>query len=156
MLDMRHNPPKIIGGILPIPGTRMWKICPFLEKGLNYKYPKNMFPEKFKTPERAYKWVKANAAGWNTRRKYTRFNFLIGWAAHFPWALTLFQDGRFHSLLLKLMVVLVLVRSDTVNIPLTLRIVCAVLFGILSIIDICMLINDRRPNRVEVSDRLED
>lgn len=154
VLDMRHNPPKIVGGIIPIPGIGMWKLCSFLKKGLNYQYPKNLFPEKFKTPERAWKWVKTHSVGWSSRRKYTIFNCLIGWAAHFPWTLTLIGDGRFHSLLLKLIMLVVFVYADTDAIPAILRIGCLVLLSILSLMDIGILINDRRPNRVDPSDRL--
>ena len=147
VLDMRDQPGKYVGLIMPIPFSKMWKFCPFLRKGLKYQYTPGLFPAKFRTAERAWKWVEKYAYAWNPERKYTIFNGLIPLIAYMPRFYALFSEFRFHSLILKVMLGILFVLNinlaETMAITIT-KIGCAVFLGIFAIIDFVMLISERR------------
>ena len=147
VLDMRHQPGKYVGVITPIPFSKMWKFCPFLRKGLKYQYTPGLFPTKFRTAERAWNWVEKHAYAWNSKRKYTMFNGLMPCKAHIPRIYSLFSEFRFHSLILKVMLgILFALGIDPAEmkaITIT-KIGCAAFLGIFAIIDLGMLINERR------------
>ena len=147
VLDMRDQPGKYVGLIMPISFSKMWKFCPFLRKGLKYQYTPGLFPTKFRTAERAWKWVEKYAYAWNPERKYTIFNGLMPLIAYMPRFYSLFSEFRFHSLILKVMLGILFVLNinlaETMAITVT-KIGCAVFLGILAIIDFVMLISERR------------
>ena len=147
VLDMRDKPGKYVGLIMPIPFSKMWKFCPFLRKGLKYQYMPGLFPTKFRTAERAWKWVEKYAYAWNSERKYTIFNGLLPYRALIPRIFNLFSELRFHSLILKVMLGILFVLNinlaETTAMTIT-KIGCAVFLGIFAIIDFVALINERR------------
>lgn len=147
LLDMRDQPGKYVGLIMPIPFSKMWKFCPFLKKGLKYQYTPGLFPTKFRTAERAWKWVEKYAYAWNPKRKYTIFNGLMPLIAYMPRIYSLFSEFRFHSLILKVMLgilfTLTIDPAETTAITIT-KIGCAVFLGIFAVIDFGMLISERR------------
>ena len=147
VLDMREQPGKYVGLIMPIPFSKMWKFCPFLKKGLKYQYTPGLFPTKFRTAERAWKWVEKYAYAWNPKRKYTIFNGLMPLIAYMPRIYGLFSEFRFHALILKVMLgllfTLTIDPAERTAITIT-KIGCAVLLGIFAVIDFGMLIGERR------------
>lgn len=146
VLDMRDQPGKYVGLIMPIPFSKMWKFCPFLKKGLKYQYTPGLFPTKFRTAERAWKWVEKYAYAWNPKRKYTIFNGLMPLIAYMPRVYGLFSEFRFHSLILKVMLgilfTLTIDPAERTAITIT-KIGCAVFLGIFAVIDLGMLIGER-------------
>lgn len=145
VLDMRHQPGKYVGLIMPIPFSKMWKFCPFLKKGLKFQYTPGLFPTKFRTAERAWNWVQKYAYAWNPKRKYTIFNGLIPCVAHIPRVFSLFSVFRFHSLVLKVMLGILFAlninAAEMKAITIT-KIACVAFLGIFAIIDFVMLINE--------------
>ena len=52
VIDMRYTPPKNIGVIVPIAFIKnQWKLCQFLQQGLQYNYGTVPFPKKFRLTE---------------------------------------------------------------------------------------------------------
>ncbi|MDD9974949.1 MAG: hypothetical protein OXU27_13130 [Candidatus Poribacteria bacterium] len=147
VLDMRDQPGKYVGLIMPIPFSKMWKFCPFLKKGLKYQYMPGLFPTKFRTAERAWKWVEKYAYAWNPNRKYTIFNGLMPFRAYAPRFHSLFSEFRFHSLILKVMLgtlfALNINPAETTAITIT-KIGCAAFLGIFAIIDFVMMVSENR------------
>ena len=147
VLDMRDQPGKYVGLIKPIPLSKMWKFCPFLKKGLKYQYMPGLFPKKFRTAERAWKWVENYAYAWNPKRKYTIFNGLMPLIAYMPRVYDLFSEFRFHSLILKVMLGVLfalnidLAEKTAITIA---KIGCAAFLGIFAVIDFGMLIGEQR------------
>lgn len=75
VLDYRNKEKiKYVGIIVKRPFSSGYMLCPFLQKGLLFD---RQVPKKFKTIERAERWVALYAVKWNNRT-YTPFNPLIG------------------------------------------------------------------------------
>lgn len=75
VLDYRNREKiRYIGVIVSRLFDDGYKLCPFLQKTLIFD---RRIPTRFKTIERAERWVALYAIGWN-KRIYTPFNPLIG------------------------------------------------------------------------------
>lgn len=102
LLDMRQQPPRYVGLIKPKPFDRGFHFCPWVKSGIFFSCPRVEIPKKFRTVERAYRWVETYFSHFKPARKYTIFNPLMLWIAYTPSLFHLFRDIQLQLILIKI------------------------------------------------------
>lgn len=146
VIDMRDNKERYVGLICNVPFGYGFMLCPFVRKGLRWNIDLKSMPRYFRGSRKACNWMMKHAVGWNTKRKYTRWNFLIKWLAIYGVILYSFlRDNRFHTGIISMVISLLLMFYPTSSKIATIAInTTAAIILILGIINLSLLIHDRK------------
>ena len=101
IIDIRGDKPKYIGLITPSPTCKGYVLCPFVKKTVVFD---NIVPDNFKSPRKAQDWVIKHVVSWNSVRRYTIFNPIMGRLGSFPQVLYTIKDTRFQIICLMFVV----------------------------------------------------
>lgn len=145
--DMRQHPPKNVGLIKPKPFDKGFHYCSSVKMGLFFSCIRGEIPKKFRTAERAWKWMEKHAIRFKDTRKYTIFNPILKWIAYTPSLFFLLRDFQLQLIFIKTAIGvlsgLYAVHTDRWVLSVGFTGLCVILV-IISVIDLALFIHKWR------------